>query len=1791
MVPPRALLCARVARNMPNHFPSSFLVTKKPVTKAAKASKKWPVRQVKKRSSRPSTTRSTAGPGFDFEDRVAAWLLLKALTGEQPPAVEGTVERLQMQVEALHWTIDDILLTTRVTQDDQRHLAISCKSNEQVTASALPADFVGRSWAQWVKPDPNPMQRSKDRLLLVTRQQNNAFMSIWSELKEAAGGADDALALGRMHASAKHRAVFDSVKTPATGAGMAVSDRDVAALIRTIDVVPLDFHIALSKDEASAIRQARTLLVSGSATEGKKLWETLVALAAKTRLGGGTLDLSDVWLQLRIAFALKDHRDYGASWDRLRAITADYRADIQTTLPSNYSLKREADVDRLKKVIANEPVCIVYGESGTGKSALVRMVLDSQFPDATQVWLGPEQLETALSEAKRPTFGLTAPLFDVLRSSAKPETILVIDAAEHLTEGCVLRAKRLIAALAANISAVGCRVLIVGQSDAGVSGTLQQLAGSVSPPTVEIPRLEAKEVSEVLWATDGLQWLAAQDDAVEALRNLKALAWVMDGAALFQATSGAQQLSLTTIADRLWPYWTGNRPSLQRLLMKLGEREASFEHSFALTSFDSGEVTELNALPNACPLRSGANNRFQFEHDLAADWARFQRLKQDSHDVKAWARLAGNPLWNNALRMLGQYLLRQPNGTRTQWDLALKEAEQLHDTMPLAADILLDALFLDPNAELFLNERADMLFAGNAKRLNRLLRRFEHVASVPGSQPSLPAGGIDISLYLEAQYRTPIYLRWPAIAKFLTQHRDRIVALTSPVVAAVCERWLTTTPAGMPFRKEFAEIALASARELQYANEVTIIWYRDPEKAVYGAAFASAIDLPDDVAEWALEMIQRRPLRADIVAKVREFKRREAEEHRKKLETDPEYRAKLAERKRSFSPAFPSAKKLPPWPLGPQRRVEKRFRETVLGSAQFQVLMRTRPAAASEILVAAIIEDSPEEEYSSRMRIEDDLGIEYEHESYPTAYWKSPFFAFLQINSEAALGGLHQLVNFCTERWAHEITRGGGTPPTFAFTLADGTVREFTGGFSVFSWSQENSTRNGQLHSTLAALEKWLCSLIDRGVDVSPYLDDLLRTSHSLAVVGVLINVGKYKPDVFKGPLKPLLSDDILYFWDRQRIEHAAMGVDMSSWARGGELMFQMGRDWILAPYRKVRLEQVAANIVTQDDGVAQYLLAAIAKWEAPKQEKEAVEFRMLVAELDHRNYVRTLDLESGLEKVEFNYPADVIAAAQAFEQDVVLARQALELPQQCRSVLERTGTLTEKSASYLAEMMRIAGSDTDIKLSEELKSLACVAAAAALLIKAPEWLATHADVVQRARAIMEGVVNGIGTDSEDSRVRRIRGDQQVQFAAYVVAEDWIAAPSKETDEAVMRIMTAGDDTAVVVLCNLAYRSRDTLGSAWWRLLFLALLRSGLSILAPRYGDEDDVRPRWQRWLRWLRTRRVFGISASIKSVDPLGIAERIEKFERRRWRQRYARDGRRDDIQPGRRMSGGLDTHFLEQAFAWLFVEGAGLPDPAEQLALLGAFWSHEAWCLRGSADEDDDYKSRGQLGYSIAWALARLALSSPAADAHEVWEQVLTLGPRAHYMIDAFLTQWFVLIKEPTDVADFAKRWRPMIEYVLSNEQWAAEGKWYYAQQLERKVLGFGSTDSIVRAPNHAALVGGMRDLYKAWAETRLPSDQDNMAGFCFFLSSDAGRVLRMEGLEWIAAVMRSDPETGKWYRDSTSNAFVGLLEGAVLEDAGELTKNPSARQALIDLTAHAVARQLPRALALQERVRRLR
>jgi len=304
-----------------------------------------------------------------------------------------------------------------------------------------------------------------------------------------------------------------------------------------------------------------------------------------------------------------------------------------------------------------------------------------------------------------------------------------------------------------------------------------------------------------------------------------------------------------------------------------------------------------------------------------------------------------------------------------------------------------------------------------------------------------------------------------------------------------------------------------------------------------------------------------------------------------------------------------------------------------------------------------------------------------------------------------------------------------------------------------------------------------------------------------------------------------------------------------------------------------------------------------------------------------------------------------------------------------------------------------------------------------------------------------------------------------LEFAAYFAVERWIAESSTQNDERVLRLLTSGDEEAVRVVVWAAYRNREALGQRWWRLLYIALLWSGLVMLTPHYGDNEGEEVRWQRWRRWLRTRSLSAGHATAESINPLVIAERVEWFECQRWRRQYARDGRSFTKEPGRRLSGSLQTRFLQNAFAWLFRNQSRVV-PAEELGthrqLVAAFWAHQAWWQSGSGkDDNDDYQPMHEFGYAVLDELARLIVESPAAAAPAFWLPIFALGPKGHYAIGHFLHFWFYQITETTVVAEFARRWRPMIKFMLLDEDWAKGGPWYYGQRLERQILGFGASD----------------------------------------------------------------------------------------------------------------------------------
>lgn len=1712
------------------------------------------------------------------------------LAGEPAPAIGGGGSQLQAQTSALGWRIDDLLLTVSIEGIATGRLAISAKGNFQVTAAGLPADFVLRAWEQWRDP-AGLMHHDRDGLALVTRGVHTVFDPNWKEIKDACSGSDVALAISRIRNNRKQTRIFDSIRNVVDGTSRA-TDEETVQLIRHLHVLPVDFQLDHSELASQAIAQCRQILASRDLTEAQALWRYLINVAAEVRLRRGTITLNEIWALLRKQFALRNHPDFARDWETLSNLTADYKARIKTALHSGFTIDRPAEMAKLEASISANVTTTVFGESGTGKSALVKSVLDQRFASWTQVWFGPDELRTALSAARRSSLPLQHELSPILKASANPRNILVFDSAERIDLAELIVIRQLVVSLLPPepVSEDGAWRLVVISQPQGWVERSDEMLGHRNAHLVDVESIKTSDVMAALWATPSLGWLASHHDTIAILTNLRTLAWVTQAGSAF-GSNATGIISHAAVADRLWKYWSEGSAEIQALMMRLARREADFERSFSLSDLDPGDTGAFTRRPTQLPLQLNTRtNRIEFEHDLAADWARFQFLKQTAHDPAQWVALAGNPLWTSALRMLGQFLLRQSADSTNAWDRALEAVEATQ--LPLAADVLLDALSLDPEAERFMTARADLLFAEHGSRLTRLLLRFHHIGTVPsGSHLRVDA---TTELYMEARYRSVIIGRWLPIARFLISQRERVIAMTSSAVARLIETWLNGTPGElangqpMPFRREFTEIALAMVRNVQVEKGHGVIYLAD-EPLLYTAPLSGAADLPDEIAGWALEMAGRRDISSDVATRIRMARRKQAAERAERLKNDPELREAEKQRRRG-APFAMGRHELPPWPLGARRRVDHDFRKACLKDNELSPLMRARPAAAAEVLLALIVDDQPYEEYGSR-HYEIDLGLEFAHEAYPTAFWKSPFFHFLQVAPAQALQALIALVDFCTERWVAEVMRDHeGSLPGIILQMPDGSVKIFTGSSVLFEWTQESSASNGNLHCALDALERMLTLQLDAGVDITPHVEQILEHSTSVAFLGLLVNVGKHRPTLFPGILAPLLTSPLTFYWDHGRVKNLSYKFIGSSWARAGETIFEFAKSWILAPHRQRRLIDIAVELLKTDDGIANRLNALVRGWTLPAHPKLALEFRLMFAALDRGNYHPAVDQESGAEVLALVYPENLDREIAAWEAAHSKPRQHLLVPQQCEEFLQKLQRLSDKSAQSLHDLL--SASTVDDTTEPEVKSASTLAMAATLIVCCDAWLTREPAAKEQALAIVKAAVLEVGATAVEIRNTRTgpRHDR-LKFAAFAVMHLWIKADADavEWEALLLRLMTSGDSGAAGIIFAVAHAYRERLGSAWWRLLLAGLLWSALVMLSPNHDEGDEIGKAWNVWLARFRRFPLRRDGATSSDLDIARLAAAYEHLRYdRRVRAYYSGKSRWGGV-PERGRSAGLETHFLGIVFGWL-INGPGSGDLNEDRHLVTHLWAYEAERARGRKKDTGEYDlpSAG-FGYTLLLKLAALSLTVPDGETRSVWEPVLSQGPEAHYAVQHFIRGLFIQLSKGCDKDKFQAVWRAAAQYGLDASWEKRPRHWFHGERMLCDLLGFGNEELLKYLPTGSVL--RMRDIYERWAKTHLVVEEESVRGFCHFLTTDIGAPLRLDGLQWIAEMFRARKRSSSWYRDGTGDALIECLGTSLDQNSADLTKNGQARQALVEISADLAARNFPTALTLQERIKLLR
>jgi hypothetical protein len=1730
----------------------------------------------------PATTRSTSGAGFAFEDCVAADLLSQFLLDMPIEGIGVPGTQILSQAAAGAWIIDDLVCFGAGADGVERRLALSCKSNLQVSGNGWPADFISAAWA--LCRGDGPFRKETDRIGLVTRGRHTGFDAIWSDLKSWCEGADELLTLGRINASARHRRVFDSVRLPGRVGGVPPTDGETIGLIASLEQYPLDFQLSPSTSLSSAKLRCRMALSSEDSAEANALWEALVVRAAAARLGNGVIRLEDLIRDLAPRFALRAHPSIAASWTRLKALSAEHCCGIETSLPNGHVVDRSRERERLAEALRGKFGCIVTGDSGTGKSALVRNVVDAEFGSATAIWLGPEILSAALTVSGRQALGLTHDVGTIMQRNPGPDKVLIVDSVERLDATDLARLDALLRALGerSEAGAWTSRVVVIAQQS-GFEDQRSQLSPIADWPKLSTGSLSNAAVRSALASEPSLAWLANDADTLPLFANLRALGWVIAAATSFRQDEGVALSSSAAVADRLWARWTAGkaRAQLQRLLIRLAVRDAAFERSFALSELEGTDAAAFDQRSSELPLIVNPRNRIEFQHDLASDWARYQRLKEIADQIPQWAALAPQPLWIGALRLFGQHLLDQPDQARSGWDRAFIALTAANDVQ--AADLLLDSLCLDPNLDRHLAEREEMMLADDGSLLLRLFHRFLHVATVPGIPDNFMIGD-GLRIYLEADMRFPILGRWGAMGRFLTSNWERIGAMGAPVVARLSKVWLTSVPAVvggqlMPSRDLMAKVALETARAVQIRSAARLRYGGDGDagKLIYTTTLAGAGDLKEEVAAFALEMAQRRDWSVPTLERIEEI--RTADNARLAALT-------TAQRRRSFPAAFISTEEeLPPWPLGPRERLNGAFRAAVLHGNALQAMMTADPEAATEVLLACMINDHPVSGYSRSMRIDDDLGLQPDHESYPTIFWKSAFFPYLQINPDAALAALKQLVEFTMERWAAGAPRGAHIP-SVEVMLANGETRVFPGGINQFGWSQHNSTSNGQLFSALDALERWLALKADAGEDLAPWCDRLLDAGGSTAILGVLVNLGKYRPGLFKGPLVPLTPIERLYWWDSERVADVNYNFDLFHWHRQGEQISTMARDWVLAPHRRTDLRSVLRDLVGEDSELGTRLARAASAWPVPEGHKQRLEQRILQSELDPACRQASTEGGTGERVIRLVYPAELQADILTYQTEANARLEPLLLPPQCQQAIASGRELQDESAQYLAGLLPSLGAG----MPEEADHAGMVAAAAAtLIVCAGPWLSARNDVLGRVHHVVRSTIANAG--ASEGR-EQLTPDEPLRFAAAGALYAALSSEHPEQwNEALATVLSGPDRGATATLMAAAARNRDRLGPAWYRLNFLLLLHAGLTRLAPRY-DEDDLAAGWDRWLRKLRAQPVFGTDAVIDIVNPSRIARPVERLLEARRRRRhpnrpFPRSGRSGCF-------AGLSSHVLESGFAWLLdseAAAANAHEP-ENHRLLSDLWAFEAWRMQGDededhGDEDGEYDSPSGMGYSILQNAAVFIMVAPVDEPEPLWRTILAIGPKGHYAVGQFIAGWFHLLFSRPDPDRFMAFWKAMLDFAFAAD-WRSRRHWYRGRNMLVKLLGLHAPVELSQATEIRARLPELIDYYRRWARTDLVRDEDDVATFCHFLTKEAGRPLRMEGVIWLKAAFSA---TEKFYRGSTGNSLAEAIDTILNEHSAELVLQAASRDAVIAIVARLVRGQVATAMGLQRRIAALR
>jgi hypothetical protein len=1756
-----------------------------------------------------ATLAQTTGIGYEFEDYVAAFLLTCFLKNEPPFSTElGGLTRLEFNERVRGWLLDDLV----VTFQNGSHLALSIKSNDQISANRLPTSFVEDTWEQYLQDATNPFDAHKDYLGLISAPLETEVKNELSKMQDMADVMEDARFITEVESTgsgnAVKRSLLNSLQCPASlNPQQTVTKEETVKLLRRLQFRQFDFLQQPSEDEKRAISNCRDLLRSGDSEEAKSLWGQMVNIVKKYRINGGYIDLPRLLNELEFKFELKPWPQYNQDFKAIEGRTSQELQSIPDQIGQSVRISRESETERIQQKADAHNNFALIGESGCGKSVLTRKWVETRLNQYPVLWIQGRDLAHQSFNDIEAGFRLAHSLEELAGAITAEYAYCVIDGVENAVGEAALKTLgAIIRTLKIGEENSRWRLVLTCQSEEWfrISPDIAKFTGLSYPIenlVVSLPMHE--EYEEVYQKFPQVRALALQEDLNVLMRRPKIIDVVVMGLLSGNAINPVDWLGEASIANWHWrtQVMTGpNRSARGKAMMCIAEIQADIMLPDIGLSDSPDRTDEL--LDSSLLIERG--NRISFQHDLYGDWTRLQILTEHQNDFVAFVnRKLTSPFWNRAVRLYGLHLL-ETDRTGGRWFDVLN-AFSTQDSGADAQDIMLEALFHVSNPKPLLDAVWHRLIAEEGNLLKRMLGRFLHSTTFPDEAIlALSASEIQKVRYA-GKYRLPYWMFWQPMLLFLYEHKDEILQLTPELIAEIANIWLDYARR-YPGRKlagtkEAADFAVTLAEDM-----LVLEWdYSRNTDKISPQAFTGALMSYDQFPERVRDFVLRASGR---------IKRKKREP---RFIAQPQEHSATLSIPRTLGYYRRRIENVKAWPDGPIQSSNSDFEKICLEEHALTPLVFSAPELAAETLLALLIETPVEyeEEDESDMRL---LGRECQIKDhaghYPPFWWHSSWLVFLRIKPEIAIDAILKLVNFATERRVATLQKEDRATAFITF-FEDQKTYTWAGDAHVYVWYRAIWGPHA-VSSVLMSLEHWLYELLEQGQPVTEFLIRIRDGSSSLALAGLLAAVASKRLELLQGPLKFLLSSWELLLLDVHRYTQDSSSLTpMIAWTGHHQSEIKIAHEWHSLPHRKQMFQEVSQHMFLFDQKMHPYFAEVCERWKNAEAEMrttgrtydaESLAFRISVYDL--QNY-RLVQSEDGQQGIQHYAPQSISDHIETERQKSHFSFLQMEFPTRCCQILDGEKTLkTEEDVeAFWIQAQQILANYRQDDGSLHRKQDIETGVASVLLIKHRDWLKSDKSKEDWCKQqIIDAIRNppaAHGFDSPQSGA----GWEWERFCADAMPILWCEdLASEDLRVCILMLCLDKHDQTIRILSRRCHKLRKELGASYLQLMALLRLRA---IEEPHLFIRENL-ARGGYWLssdqrmsmieilslpeeeinRYLSQEFVESIEAFVEGTLP----PIVPSFLNVQPLPRPPKDNSQNRSRKRRRHRYNIDVSTLQTIYS--FLKEQPLPTDKTERQEYIELWKEILACFLETLQPADEEEEELELDHAfyeadrwILEAVASFILQMKSEEKPEtLWQPLFDLGWTAHHYIEHFLL-WFFLhhldkVKDTTIRQRFLKVWSEMFAYAAQSHGWNKKPSNRDMSDLWQKLTGLSWYGNLPWDEEHQLVIKEMSPMYKSFCAERL-EDPDTAGKYLRFLSCAGAKLIRLESLLWVEPILKD------WFfeyrHSSVEDALATLAVTCWSEHEKELRGSQEKFDCYKRLVRKLVSRQNGVAMALQAKI----